>query len=140
VEYFLSLAILFRDFWLETDGSDLNYMLDCNMNMIEGKIFSYLEDGAKISLARAGSKFVGFVIYHIIFDTICIVRAIYLKKEYRMHFILKKMIKQLIPNVKRLYSQTYKNNHPKELGFIKKNRKIINETNSSYIWEYCLRR
>lgn len=103
-------------------------------NELQQKLYSYMEEGAKVKLAYHERELIGFLIYHCIFGCVMIVRAVYLEPKYRLKNHLRKLIFS-VGRMKRIFSQTYANLEPKEIQGVKRNRKLIATIDGMNIWE-----
>lgn len=130
---------MFRDFWEEVHLEDLNRMSMTDkgsINEVEGMLYKYMTaELCKVKLVFKQGKPVGFMVYHIIFDTIVAIRACYFVSKYREIGLIKEVIKS-IGNVSRVYGQTYSKHPPKQA---KQETNIKNKIASFLefdVWEY----
>jgi len=138
---FMPFASLFRKYFIEVEKreplDDMTLTSDngpIQTNELQTKLYSYLNEGAKIRLAYQDQMLIGFLIYHWIFDCVLIVRAIYLKPEYRNKTILRRLILS-VGKVRRVISQTYKEKEPLDIRGEKKNRILIGTFEGMNVWE-----
>lgn len=141
---FYPMLKMLDEMLLEVHQDDLNQYYEANglkINGIEGKLCTYLDDGCKIEVAESKGRMVGFLIYHLIFDTIMICRGIYFVPEHRktacMYGIMRKFVKN---GLKKIYSQTFEEHEPLELqgergGNRIVKRKLLSNKGGMNIWE-----
>lgn len=138
--------VLMADYWKETEGEKARDYIEIDMdsgpavtNDLQLKLYSYLNEGAKIMLAYKDGELIGFMIYHKVFDCILICRAIYLKANFRRAGYLNGLIHS-VGEVKRVFSQTYCDREPEEIRGEKPNRKLVKSDGKINVWENILRK
>ena len=143
IDYYPMLKLL-DQMLIEVHQDDMNRIFEGNglkINGIEGKLCTYLEDGCSIQIAESKGRMVGFLIYHLIFDTIMVCRGIYFAPEYRkksgMYGIMRKFVRN---GVKKIYSQTFEEHEPAELqgergGNRIVKRKLLDCKDGMNVWE-----
>jgi len=135
-----ALLRLLDEFWTEVHRENLNRMFvyeGQKFNGLEGKLYQFLNEGCKITVAESEDTLIGFLIYHLIYDTICVTRALYLVPEKRKCTLMYGFYREMIKNgVKKVYSQDYINHEPKEMRGETSKRKLLAQKDGMNIWEY----
>lgn len=131
------------DYWLEVHGEDLRDFLEYEsggvrkrVSKIEGKIYEYLHiHGAKIMVAEADNRIVGFMVYHLIFECVLICLGVYFIPAYQKAARLRSIICSPSSKIKKVISQTYKSKQPNNIRGEKDTRKVVAEMGELIVWE-----
>lgn len=125
---------MFHEFSVETDVEDVNKQLD-GCHYIDAKLMHYETDGAKVKMVWDKERPVGFMVYHLIYDCVLVVRAIYIKKQYRMKSFMRTLVLSPSKDIKRVFSKTLIDKEPNEIKGEKPKRKRIFQDDTSIVWE-----
>jgi len=136
---YVTLCVMFHDFWSEVHLKDLNQMshtVSGPINEIEGQLYKYVSvDKCKVKMVFEQEKPLGFMIYHEVFDCIVAIRACYFVPEYRELGLIKKVLKS-IGNVSRVFGQTYSEHPPKQAKKETNIKVKIASLKDFDVWEY----
>lgn len=143
---FPGLIIEFDKYWKEVHGEDINEIYTyqdeatgkmISINLIEANILKYLnEDKCECFVAEHKGKIVGFNFFNLVFDCVSAVRAIYIHPDYQKRGLLRRLILcDKYPNIRRIFSMTYKDREPENIRGSKKWRKKIHSYEDMNVWE-----
>lgn len=131
------LIALFWEFWLKVNREDQSLPVHYNIMGIEYEIpeieatlYGCLHQGGKVKVAYKGETMVGFMLYHMAFDCVAIIR--------HMYCLVDKLAKPLVDSTDALkvIFQTRKENPPTRLLEITKPfRSKIKEDDKLITWE-----
>jgi len=145
-EQIIPFSHLFAKFWRENEGREPKDLMEYEGpngptvgNEMQLKMYSYLNEGAKVKLAYRKQKLIGFMIYHWIFNSVLIARAMYIEPDFRHGAIPRRLIFS-VGKVKRMFSQTYKDKGSVEIQGKKVRRNLISDDGEIQVWENVSRR
>lgn len=140
-DHVTALTAMIFQFYAENYHRDMGELLELTIDgktisclEAEAEIYRFTNDGAKILLSSIGGTFCGFIIYHLIYDCVLVIRAMYADSEMRKTGLGGLFIGQF-PLVKKLIFSTYKKNPPSTMLSSIRGAKVFSEDEESLYWE-----
>jgi hypothetical protein len=133
------------EYWAIVNEEDLSKSKTLCINghlhvatLSEEKLYFLLHERCDIQLAIDDEcGIIGFLVYHNAYNCILTVECLYVKSEHRARKLAKGLINSLMLPIKKLLFQSRKENPPREMLSLTKERdsKIIHETDKHIAWE-----
>lgn len=135
---------MFYDYYLEVNEEDLSREVDwttyagdtIRTTALEARFDYLMKHSGKVQIAIEDDEIVGFLLYHMIFDCILVIRGMYAIPSHHNKSLGKKLIQSLDQVVTKVVFQTRKAKPPEQmLSVTKPYRNKIGENETMITWE-----
>lgn len=129
------------EFWLKVNGEDLSepsefsHLAGHTLSKAEAKVYHFEYERCKIQLAIENDEIVGFLVYHLAYNCVLAVEALYIEPKYEKRGLGKGLIESLNKPIKKIFFQTHINIPPERLLNLNKNSKELMRQGDLITWE-----
>lgn len=129
-------------YWYEVNGKYLGKEItvdtaqgSVNLTEIEARMYSLFAEGLKFQLCFKGREIIGFMMYHLAYESVLIIEGMYFLKSHLHSGLGKKLIASISKPIKKLLFQTHTDNVPESLFRVLKKAKELHKKDDLITWE-----